>query len=107
MYVPDSISTHAPLLSYASLQVVVRIVKDEIPRELCLVEYPAAVIQELPLSLYIDDVVQDVPLPVSPPCLILHMKFPESLVASRTVSIRNLSTVFNKTPIDEACSCCL
>jgi hypothetical protein len=80
VYVPDSISTHAPLLSYDSLQVVVRIVKAEIPRELCLVEYPAAVIQELPLSLNIDDVVQDLPLPVSPPCLILRLEFPASFI---------------------------
>ena len=54
-----SISKHAPLLSYASLQVSVRIVKAEIPRELCLVEYLAAAIQALLLSLYIDDVVPD------------------------------------------------
>jgi hypothetical protein len=104
---PISVSTHVPLLSYASLQVFVRIVIAEIPRELCLVEYPAAVILALPLSIYIDDVVQDLPLPVSPPCLILRLEFPASLLASRTASIRNLSTVFHKTPIDEACTCCL
>ena len=104
---PISISTHAPLLSYASLQVVVRIVKAEIPRELCLVEYLAAVIQALLLSLCIDDVVPDLSLPVSPICLISRLEFPASLLVLCTARIRNPSTVFHKTPIDVACLCYL
>jgi hypothetical protein len=94
-------SAHAPQPSFVSLRVSARIVKAGIPcssRELCQVEYPAVVIQVFPLSLYIDDVVQGLPLPVSPVCSILRLEFPASLLDSHTVSIRNLSTVSHKTP---------